>query len=174
MGRYALNKNKFLLAPEVEHLRKTIDRTIQTSQRDAFLILIGLETGARAQEILGIGLGDLDTHEKTVFIRGLKGGNDREMPLRPKVFRHLLALAQSSESGRVFEIGYHRLRQIWMEYRPVKKPFHCLRHTFAIELYKKHRDLRLVQVALGHRNIQNTIIYADYVFQTEELRRMLR
>lgn len=174
MGRYALNKNKFLLAPEIEQLRKTIDDTIWTSRRDAFLILLGLETGARAKELLGIEIRDLNTHEETVFIRGLKGSNDREIPLKPKVFRHLLKLAQASKSGRVFEIGYHRLRQIWVEYRPVEKPFHCLRHTFAIELYKKHRDLRLVQVALGHRNIQNTIVYADYVFQTEELRRMLR
>jgi integrase/recombinase XerC len=55
----------------------------------------------------------------------------------------------------------------------VPKKFHSLRHTFAIELYQKTKDLRLVQVALGHRNITNTMIYADYVYSQQELRKLI-
>jgi site-specific recombinase XerD len=37
---------------------------------------------------------------------------------------------------------------------------HSLRHTFAMNLYRKTGDLRLVQTALGHRHISTTEIYA--------------
>jgi integrase/recombinase XerC len=66
-----------------------------------------------------------------------------------------------------------RLYQIWQFYRPVPKKFHALRHTFAIELYQKTKDLRLVQVALGHRNITNTMIYADYIYSQQELKKLI-
>jgi integrase len=73
----------------------------------------------------------------------------------------------------LFPITYNRLRQIWDLYRPVQKKFHSLRHTFAIQLYKKTKDIRLVQVALGHRNVMNTMIYADYVYSQTELRKLI-
>jgi site-specific recombinase XerD len=37
---------------------------------------------------------------------------------------------------------------------------HSLRHTFAMNLYRKTGDLRLVQTALGHKRITTTEIYA--------------
>jgi integrase/recombinase XerC len=55
----------------------------------------------------------------------------------------------------------------------VHKKLHGLRHTFAIRLYKKTKDIRLVQVALGHRNITNTMVYADYAYSQQELRKLI-
>ena len=114
---------------------------------------------------------DIDTYEETVFIRGIKGSNDREIPLPKWLFRELLNL--TPEGVRIFPISYNRLRQIWQLYRPVPKKFHSLRHTFAIRLYRKTKDIRLVQVALGHRNITNTMIYADYVYSQQELKKLI-
>jgi hypothetical protein len=37
---------------------------------------------------------------------------------------------------------------------------HDLRHSFAIRLYRKTRDLLLVQAALRHRSIASTCVYA--------------
>ena len=37
---------------------------------------------------------------------------------------------------------------------------HSLRHTFATELYRRTRDLGLVQAALGHASITSTMVYA--------------
>jgi integrase/recombinase XerC len=52
--------------------------------------------------------------------------------------------------------------------RPNKsKGVHSLRHSFAINLYKKSRDVRFVQVCMGHRNINNTMVYADFVDENE-------
>ena len=136
--------------------------------------MLALRTGARAQELLNLTVADLNHHDQTVFLHGIKGSNDRELPLEPALFARLAAFTEErSSSESIFPIGYHRLRQIWDWYRPVPKKFHSLRHTFAIRLYRKTKDIRLLQVALGHRNITNTMIYADYAYSQEELRKLI-
>lgn len=172
--RYALNKNKYLLDPEVWRLEKLLERSFREHPRDVLLIQLALHTGGRAQEILNLVKSDLNPYDQSVLIRGLKNSNDREIPLPKKIFEGLLDYCQDfKEPHRIFAISYPRLRQIWDWYRPVPKKFHSLRHTFAIRLYQKTKDLRLVQVALGHRNITNTMIYADYVYSQRELKRLI-
>ena len=172
--RYTLNKNKYLLDPEVNSLEYLLKRHQEQDPRNCLLIWVALKTGARAQEILNLRVNDLSSYDQTLFIRGLKGSNDREIPITKDIFRRLeLHVGSKSSIEPVFDIGYQRLYQIWDLYRPCRKSFHSLRHTFAIHLYKKTRDLRLVQVALGHRNINNTMVYADYIYSKEELKKLI-
>ncbi|GIL21285.1 MAG: hypothetical protein BroJett041_23990 [Candidatus Jettenia caeni] len=171
--RYSLNKNKYLLPPESDRLRKIINDYIMTDTRNCLLLSLGIRTGARAQELLNIQKADLNSYDQSILIRGIKGSNDREIPLASQFYTQLLKFSESQPGTTLFPITYHRLYQIWEFYRPVPKKFHSLRHTFAIELYQKTKDLRLVQVALGHRNITNTMIYADYVYTQQELRRLI-
>lgn len=171
--RYQLNKNKYLLPPEAERLRKILTDFELKDPRNCLMFWVALRTGARAQEILNIQRSDLNTYDESVFIRGLKGSNDREIPLHSDLFARLHRFAEKQGGHQVFPISYPRLYQIWEMYRPIPKKFHALRHTFAIELYQKSRDLRLVQVALGHRNIANTMVYADYVYSQQELRKLI-
>lgn len=171
--RYSLNKNKYLLPPEVERLTKILQDFELKDPRNCLIMWLALKTGARAQEILNLQKSDLNSYDQSVFIRGLKGSNDREIPLHSDLFLKLERYAAAQPGTALFPISYHRLYQVWELYRPIPKKFHALRHTFAIELYKKTRDLRLVQVALGHRNIANTMVYADYVYSQQELRRLI-
>ncbi len=172
-ARYSLNKNKYLLSPEADRLRKILTDFQGSDPRNCFLLSLGLRTGARAQELLNLQKTDLNAYDQTIFVRGIKGSNDREIPLHSRFFEDLHRYTESVSGTKLFDIGYQRLYQIWEFYRPVPKKFHSLRHTFAIELYQKTKDLRLVQVALGHRNITNTMIYADYVYSQQELRRLI-
>jgi integrase len=170
---YSLNKNKYLLPPEVERLQKLLTDFEIKDLRNSLLIQIALRTGGRAQEILNLNKADLNIYDESVFIRGIKNSNDREIPLPRQLFQKIELYSQSVEGVRLFPITYDRLYQIWELYRPVPKKFHALRHTFAIQLYQKTKDLRLVQVALGHRNITNTMIYADYVYSQQELKKLI-
>jgi integrase/recombinase XerC len=173
--RYSLNKTKYLLDPESERLHYLLESHHQKDSRNCTLLWTALHTGARAQEVLNLRKEDLNSYDETVFITGLKGSNDREIPLPGWLFKKLRSTAdtQNGSSNLIFPITYNRFRQIWELYRPVPKKLHALRHTFAIRLYKKTKDLRLVQVALGHRNITNTMIYADYVYSQQELRKLI-
>lgn len=171
--RYSLNKTKYLLEPEAQALEITLQKFHIKDLRNVLLIELALKTGARAQEVLNIRRIDLDEHEQTVLILGLKGSSDREIPLPSPLFKRLFNFASQSKTERLFNISYSRFRAIWVLYRPVHKKLHSLRHTFAIRLYRKTKDLRLVQVALGHRNITNTMVYAEYIYSQVELRRLI-
>lgn len=174
--QYALNKNKYLLDPEKNALESTLHRFMATDERNCLMLLLALKTGGRAQEVLNLRVEDIDHHNQTVFIRGIKGSNDREIPIQAELFLALWGYVVKSgyqSSDRVFPITYNRLFQIWDNYKPTKKKFHSLRHTFAIQLYRKTKDIRLVQVALGHRNIVNTMVYADYVYSQDELKKLI-
>jgi len=172
---YQLNKSKYLLQNELIELKRILGLFKEKDLRNTLLIELALSTGARATELLNLRWVDLDDYESTVFIMGLKGSNDREIPIKKSLYTSLKTLKSHNEKpeDKVFKISYPRLVQIWNDYKPVHKKFHSLRHTFALNLYKKTRDLRLVQVALGHRNIQNTIVYAEYVYSTQELKRLI-
>lgn len=172
-SRYSLNKNKYLLAPEQERLRKILTDFQDKDPRNCLIMWVALRTGARAQEVLNLQKADLNSYDESIFIRGLKNSNDREIPIHSDVFARLHRFAEQQSGTKLFDISYNRLYQVWEMYRPVPKKFHSLRHTFAIELYQKTKDLRLVQVALGHRNIANTMVYADYVYSQQELRKLI-
>lgn len=172
-SRYALNKNKYLLDPEIDRLHYILQSFRDKDARNCTLLWLLLHTGARAQEALNLRPEDLNNFDRSVFIRGIKGSNDRELPLPSWLFDRLEREAGKAGVSPIFPITYNRLRQIWDLYRPVHKKLHGLRHTFAIRLYKKTKDLRLVQVALGHRNITNTMIYADYAYSQQELRKLI-
>jgi integrase len=158
----SLNKSKFLEQTELALLRSNLRLDV----RDEVIILLAIETGARASEILHLSQPDFFDSSKSILIRGLKGSKSREMPLREDLYH-------AAKRFVPFGIGYPRLHQIWCKYKPVDKKFHSLRHTFALELYRKHRDVYLVKTALGHKSINNTQIYVDYLYNTEELRKLL-
>lgn len=161
---------KYLLQNELESLEALLERHQTT--RNAILIMTALKTGGRASEILSLSFKDLDPNAKTVRLTGLKGSNDREIPMRTPIFNRLYEYAKN-QPDKIFPITYNRFCQIWHEFRPVQKKLHSLRHTFAIEIYKKTNDIKLVQRALGHTTMTHTMIYMDYVYSAREMRRIL-
>lgn len=166
--RYQIDKTKYQTKHELEALLNIIN---SRWDRDAVLIKIALATGARAQEILNIELSDLDDHDHSVMIYGLKNSNNREIPLEKTLYNALRTLATNNPSGRPFDISYSRLKQIWSQYS--KKPFKSLRHTFAINTYKSKKDIMLVKTALGHVGLNNTNVYAEYVYKDKLLKELL-
>lgn len=168
MKRYQLNSTKYLSDIEQNALLKLLD-----GSRDALMIRLALCTGGRASEILGLSRADIDTAQKSVMIRGIKGSNDREIPLSKTNFAHLSVYLKTLTTERLFPLSHDTFQNAWYWFRPCKKKLHSLRHTFAINLYRKTRDIRLVQVALGHKSINNTMIYAEYLYSSEELRKAI-
>jgi integrase len=173
MSAYQLDQSKFLSDKDLERLTDTLKRNRYKDPRNVLLLELILATGGRGAEVLEIKRCDIHPN-KTVFIKGKKKSSNREIPLETGLYERLLEHCKETKPKElVFPITPRRLRQIWDCYRPVNKGVHCLRHTFALNHYKRTRDLRLIQTALGHKNIQNTMIYADYVYQTEEFRKLL-
>lgn len=164
---YQITADKYLTPIEQQKVRAAIPSLPEEQQ---VLMLLALATGARESELLNITAADLVEHEQAVQIRGLKGSLSRVIPLQPELYARLACLCSS---GKPFKMSDRKLRHIWHDFRPVVKKFHSFRHTFAIELYKKTKDIRLVQVALGHKSINNTMVYMQLVIATEDLRKAL-
>ncbi len=167
--RYVLNKTKYLDDDELRHLEYVLRSHVDRSTRDCLMLLTLLHTGARASEALAIEKKDLSNG--TVLIRGLKGSDDREVPLPQDLYRRLCSFAP--DTGRLFPITYKRLFQVWEIYRPCRKKLHSLRHTFAITQLRKHGRIDVIRKLLGHRSIANTMIYADYAYTQAEFRKLV-
>lgn len=171
---WQINKEKFLSDSEYGRLRLMVRKD---TRRYAILLKLYMFTGARAHEGLAVRFKNLDKDTKSVFIFGLKGSNDREIPLPPWYFLQLYNYAKrncKNQDAKIFPFTYTILNRIWHYYRPVKKRFHSLRHTIAIKVFKDTRDIKLVQILLGHRNIKNTMVYLDYVYSQNEMKRILK
>jgi integrase len=179
--RWSINQTKYLFPDEVKRLQVALvprgfdHMHLNTNvRRDRLVIRFALSTGARASEILNVKKSDLNLFSRSVFIRGLKGSADRQMPLKKYFFLELLRYSKTFNDERLFPIKYHCLTQrIWPKFRPVRKKFHSLRHTFAIRLYHETKDINLVKTALGHRSLQNTMVYLEYHYMLEEMKRIM-
>lgn len=167
---YSLTPDKFLTQIECQHLVELTDRFLSPDQqhtldfRDATIIRTMLETGARPTEVISICAQDLDATTHRIFIRGIKRSRDRNIPISPALFRNVQILTERNGGSRPFPITANHFTRLWRDWRPnPRKSLHCLRHTFAINLYRHFQDILKVKHALGHRSIQNTMIYVDFM-----------
>ena len=171
---HQLTPDKFLNDMEYDRFSQNLTRWADRSPRNTLIFSLLLNTGARPQELLNLTTKDLVYESSGVFIRGLKGSNSRTIPLSPDLWKRLLFFARTAgPDGFLFPIHYRTLVSHWRKYRPCKKALRSTRHTFAVRLYKRTRDIRLVQWALGHKASSNTDIYLDFVYGTDEIKKAL-
>lgn len=183
---YIITPAKVLNKDEETNLRRLCDRLLKTQKdhRNALMLLIALECGLRATELLSITVKDVDFAHSLIAIKTLKGSNSRLLPIAKSrveaIKKHLLidykveTLAAIPKEMPVFNISYNRLEQVWRMFRPSQtKTLHCLRHTFAVNTYLRTRDIMLVKNALGHRRIDNTMVYVNYIYAHEAMRKAL-
>lgn len=157
---------------------KTIVRAAKDDGEWAAMIVVGLKTGLRQGELLGLQWGDLDLKKgllrvKRTVYRGRigppKGGKWRDVDLGDdvirvlKVHRHLRGeYVFSTMDGKRLTEGKCRkpLERICKRARLRHIGWHVLRHTFASHLAMNGVPLRTIQKLLGHSTIQMTERYA--------------
>ena len=162
-----LTKDKFLTVKELKYLLSMCNRF---PGRDSILIRFLLYTGCRGCEALNVK--KCDIAEGAVTIYGVKGSNDRTLPLPTEYFKELTFYSYGLEDQDIlFPISIRTLRYIWNQWRTNdKKGVHALRHSFGIELYSKSKDIHLTQTALGHKSISNTLLYLRFVESQEKMK----
>ena len=139
-----------------------------TSKMLSALLQLLKETGMRVGEALKLKWTDVDFENKTVRVKPEKGSLPRILSLsdtalamvkrlKPRAdgmlfgSRKNVATAFFKQRKRLaFKLNNPRLLQI---------SFHTFRHWKGTMEYHKTRDILHVQRILGHRNIQNTLIY---------------
>jgi integrase/recombinase XerC len=148
--------------------------------RDLSLLRLLGDQGLRNMEVCRLRIDDLDTRRQTLRIRAGKGGKSATMPLTQPTHRALTAWLEHHPvaNGALFVNLSARTRRTLLHapmssealrgvlsglYRAAgltDQGAHALRHTSAVRLYLKTRDLHMVARHLRHSDISTTAIYA--------------
>jgi integrase len=160
----------YLTQEELRRLLATV-----TNKRDKALILLAYSYGLRASEIGMLRREDIDFQRLKIRIQRLKNSISSEYPLRPEVARALKSYLRTRKdnspilfiSKRGLPISRRTLDWLMKKYGTMarlpkeKQHFHCLKHSIATHLIEAGADIMFVKDWLGHKNIQNTLVYAQ-------------
>lgn len=164
---------EYLTTAEIEALFSVID-----DARDRAIFRIAYHRGLRASEIGLLQLADY----RPKFGRRLKGSNSGEFLLTDVENRSLLAwIAERGPApGPLFPsrnrnpISRDRLDELMKHYCrlagiPAEKAnMHSLKHACGTHLSEMGKDVAVIRDWLGHRNVQNTMIYLEVTNQARD------
>lgn len=168
----------YLDKAEIDALLACPDRCTAQGRRDYALLLFLYNSGARADEVAQLTIGDVDIASASVRIIG-KGRKQRQCPLWPATVCELSALiAQRAPLERVFlnrcrqpmtRFGIYALverialkAQIQARSLAMKRVSpHSIRHSTASHLLRAGVDINTVRAWLGHASLDTTNIYAE-------------
>ena len=183
----------YLTEDEIDALLASPDRATWTDRRDHALLLLAIQTGLRASELIGLKVGDVHLGAGAhVSCRG-KGRKDRITPLT----RDTVATARAwldERRGQPDEPLFptrrgRRLSRDALERRLAKHvalaatsclslgvkriTLHTLRHTAAMRLLRAGVDASVIALWLGHESVETTQIYlhADMAIKEQALAR---
>ncbi len=163
--------------PEVlspEEVAQLIDSASNLFHRTMLMTLYS--TGIRRAELCRLQVADIDSQRMMVHIRQGKGGHDRDIPLSEKLLDTLRVYWRWMKPKNYLFPGTLKnwradvpvtTKVPWEACRQAAKRAgirkhispHTLRHSYATHLLEAGADLRTIQVLLGHRKIEHTIIY---------------
>jgi len=151
---------------------------------------VAYATGLRVSEVVSLKVSDIDSKRMTLRVEQGKGRKDRYAMLPPLLLERLRAWwRQAHAQGKMLPGGWlfpgltpvdpltarqlNRAIHIAAETAKIDKrvSMHTLRHSFATHLLEQKVDIRLIQVMLGHKKLETTVVYTHVA--TELLREVV-
>jgi len=191
--RYVKRAVTFLDADEIAALLAAPDRTTWAGRRDHALLLLAVQTGLRASELVGLRRSDV-VLGSGAHIRCMgKGRKERVTPLRRETAKLVAAWIgdDKDENKPLFpSIRGERLSRDALEHLVRKHCLtasracpsigakrvtpHTLRHSTAMDLLHHGVDPAVIALWLGHENVETTQIYihADMRIKEKALARV--
>src|ERR1044071_4912188 len=170
---------------ERDRLLRQPNKRYTTGLRNLCMMRLVLDAGLRASEVLKLAVNDIDWMSGKLKVREGKGKKDRILWLNEEALDLLRKWRERKPTGsnllfttlkgeelydcylRVAVKRYAKKAGIVKDVHP-----HTLRHTFATDLYRETKNIRMVQKALGHSDLSTTMIYTHIV--DEEMENALR
>jgi len=159
-----------------------VTRLLQAAGGPKYQAALGVAYGAglRANEIVHLTASDIDSQRMVIRVEQGKGKRDRYAMLSPTLlallrawWRHAHLHRQLLSGGWLFP-GQNPVNPL--STRLLNRAFHfackaaeidkavslhSLRHAFATHLLEHHEDIRVIQVLLGHKKLENTAHYSQ-------------
>jgi site-specific recombinase XerD len=191
--RYVKRAVTFLDADEIAALLAAPDRTTWAGRRDHALLLLAIQTGLRASELVNLNCSDV-VLGSSAHVRCMgKGRKERCTPLRRDTAKLLAAWIgdRRDDSGPLFpSIRGERLSRDALEHLVRKHCLtasracpsigtkrvtpHTLRHSTAMDLLHHGVDQTVIALWLGHESVETTQVYihADMRMKEKALARV--
>lgn len=175
MFNYATSTIKYLSKQELERFFLYIN-----DLRDRTLFALIYLYGLRVSEATVLKPDDIDLEGGNIFIHRVKNGLGGERPLfkaAERLLKEYLKVGFKNGSflftGRQGSLSRQRIYQLFKKYAQRagldgKYSVHSLRHSIATHLLDAGEGIEFVRDHLGHKNIQNTMIYAQITDKRRE------
>lgn len=159
-----------------------VTRLLQSAGCLKYKAALGVAYGAglRASEVCHLTTTDIDSKRMVLRVEQGKGSKDRYAMLSPILlellrdwWREGSAKRQLLPGGWLFpgqnpvnHMSPRSLNRIFhqaCDAAKIDKPLslHSLRHAFATHLLERHEDIRVIQLLLGHKKLENTARYTQ-------------
>jgi len=180
-----LNFNKWILTDRLPSYIPTEIEIAQLvsgcNQKTATLLQLLYECGIRSGEAWLLKWENFDFERKTLTLNAEnceKKGMSRQFKISDKLIAMLnLLKLKNRNNAYIWNTGPRSLDNFRSNFvskqkqlaRKLQNPnllkikLHTLRHFYACKLYHMSKDILLVKSKLGHRNIQNTMVYTRLV-----------
>ena len=186
--RYKTKPVDFLIRTEIDALIAAPDLSTWSGRRDRALLLVAVQTGLRASELVGVRCQDVALGAGSHIRCMGKGRKERCTPLRKEVvaiLRAWLRERQGEPADVLFPSARGKpLSRDGVEYLLAKhlatarkncpslknkhvSP-HVLRHSTAMDLLQNGVDRSVIALWLGHESIETTQVYLHANLQLKE------
>ena len=177
--RYTRRPVAYLDRDEIEALLRAPDPQTRTGRRDRTLLLVAVQTGLRASELIGLRCEDVQLGAGAHVRCHGKGRKERCTPLRKDAAAALRAWLKErcgepgdpvfpnqrggslSHDSLAYLLSKHLARAQARCPSLAKKrvSVHSLRHSCAMELLQSGVDRAVIALWLGHESVETTYIY---------------
>ena len=164
-----------VLSPE--EVARLLDAAPGLKYKAALSVAYG--AGLRANEVISLKVGDIDSKRMVIRVEQGKGRKDRYVMLSPHLLDLLRAWWKAARpqgwlfpgrdpaqpmTTRQLNRACHAAAQ--MAEIDKRVSLHTLRHSFATHLLEQNIDVRVIQVLLGHAKLDTTALYTRVATKT--------
>ena len=167
-----MKKHKFVTEIQVNALMKACAKT-RYELRNKVIILLMYKHGLRVSELLNLCWNDIDFDSAKIYIHRMKNSKSGYHPLFGEELRLLRRFKREQSDNHYLFVSQKKTILHRNSVRDLVKQLsafaylddditpHSLRHACGYALVNKGVDTRTIQEYLGHKNIQNTVIYTE-------------
>lgn len=180
---------EYLERAEIEAVLNAVDRATKKGLRDYAAIMFLYNTGARAQELCDVTVGDLRLEKPYLAVLHGKGQKTRQVPLWPETVEAIKKLIEevgenesrgvlfTNQNGqKLTRFGLRYILNAYVKKAAKRMPVltkkkvgpHTIRHTTAMHLLQSGVDITIIKAWLGHVDLNTTHGYVEIDMKMKE------